>query len=296
MQHALFSVSYSGSWGQTRLDLPQFIQRAAELGFQAVMLAGKRPHLSPLDSGQESVSMLRDRLASTGLKCPVIAAYVDLGATIAAEVPLLEMQVAYVESLCRLGHELGAQYVRIFTAYQPETLPPNLLWQRTVETIREICDRAARYHITIALQNHHDLAVDTLALLELLHDIDRRNCKLGFDAWSPALRGENLYESAKAAAPYTVITTNADYLRLKRFRYRPELINYEPLSPDFVRAVEFGRGCIDYRAFFRGLREGGFDGVAIYEMCSPIRGGGSHENLDRYAQTYLSWMRQQNVP
>ena len=41
-----------------------------------------------------------------------------------------------------------------------------------------------------------------------------------------------------------------------------------------VRAVPFGEGFIDYTTFFRGLLDGGFDGVAAYEMCSPIRGGG----------------------
>ena len=40
--------------------------------------------------------------------------------------------------------------------------------------------------MTIAIQNHHDLALHTEALLELLADVDRPNCKLGFDAWSPA--------------------------------------------------------------------------------------------------------------
>lgn len=116
------------------------------------------------------------------------------------------------------------------------------------------------------------------------------DCKLGFDAWSPALRGEDLYESARLAAPHTAITTNADYVRLPRSRYRPDLINYEPAEPDLVRAVPFGTGFIDYQAFFAGLRDGGFDGIATYEMCSPTRGGGGQENLDRYARAYLAWM------
>ena len=47
----LFSVSYSGSWGQETLGLEQFVDRAAELGFEGVMLGGKRPHLSVLDWG-----------------------------------------------------------------------------------------------------------------------------------------------------------------------------------------------------------------------------------------------------
>ena len=46
-----------------------------------------------------------------------------------------------------------------------------------------------------------------------------------------------------------------------------------------------------FDAFFRGLKEGGFDGIATYEMCSPLRGGGSLENLDRCASAYLEWMR-----
>jgi sugar phosphate isomerase/epimerase len=79
---------------------------------------------------------------------------------------------------------------------------------------------------------------------------------------------------------------------MPRYRYRPELVNYERLSPDAVRAVPFGDGSIDYEAFFAGLADGGFDGVANYEMCSNIRGGGSLDNLDRYARRYLEWMGQ----
>ena len=88
-----------------------------------------------------------------------------------------------------------------------------------------------------------------------------------------------------------MLTTNADYVRLPRYQYRPDLVNYARAEPDLVRAVPFGSGFIDYRAFFRGLRDGGFSGVATYEMCSPVRGGGALENLDRYARTYLEFMR-----
>jgi sugar phosphate isomerase/epimerase len=206
-------------------------------------------------------------------------------------VPLIEFQIAYVDALARAGAQLGAKVVRIFTAYETAAVDPQVPWQRVVTTVREMCDRAAALGVTIAIQNHHDLALHTDALLELLGDIDRPNCKLGFDAWSPALRGEHVYEAARKAAPHTIITTNADYIRVPRHRYRPELVNYEPVSPDWVRAVPFGKGFIDYVAFFAGLRDGGFDGIATYEMCSPLRGGGSPENLDACARSYLKWLR-----
>jgi sugar phosphate isomerase/epimerase len=291
MRLGLFSVSYAGLWGQAALELPGFIDHAAGLGFDSVMLAGKRPHLSPLDFDEAALEGLVQGLRRAGVTCPVVAAYTDFGATVASEVPLLEMQLAYVEALCRLGARLRASVVRVFTAYEGST-PCHALWERVVTALREVCDRAAAHGLTVAVQNHHDLAVHTAALLELLADVGRPNCKLGFDAWSPALRGEDLHEAARLAAPHTVLTTNADYVRLPRFRYRPEAVNYEPAGPDLVRAVPFGTGFIDYAAFFAGLRAGGFDGPAVYEMCSPIRGGGALVNLDHYARTYVRWMRE----
>jgi len=291
MKLSLFSVSYAGLWGQQRLDLPDFLARAAQLGFEGVMLMGKRPHLSPLDVSDQSLASLRSALREHGVKCAVIAAYPDLSGAGAAEVPYLEMQIAYVQTLARVARQLDADIIRVFTAYEVEGQSPQAVWDRVVRALREICDRAAAENVTIAVQNHHDIAVHSDALLELLGDVGRPNCKLGFDAWSPALRGENLYETARQLAPHTAITTNADYVRLPRYRYRPEVVNYERAQPDLVRAVRFGEGSIDYRAFFQGLRDGGFNGWANYEMCSPIRGGGAAENLDAYASHYVRWMR-----
>lgn len=295
MKPCLFSVSYAGLWGQAFLPLPDFIAQAGRLGFPSVMLMGKRPHLSPLDATAALVDSLKDGLQRAGVRCDVIGAYTHLGIRTAGEIPTLEFQIAYVESLSRIAAQLGASVVRVFTAYESEGLDLQALWNQTVKAIREMCDRAAAHGVTVAIQNHHDLALHTDALLELLTDIDRPNCKLGFDAWSPALRGEDLYESAKRAAPHTVITTNADYIRVPRHRYRPELVNYEPATPDWVRAVPFGTGFIDYPVFFKGLRDGGFDGLAVYEMCSPVRGGGAVENLDACAGQYLKWMKEQGL-
>jgi sugar phosphate isomerase/epimerase len=292
MTPCLFSVSYAGLWGQASLSLPEFVAQAGHLGFPSVMLMGKRPHLSPLDASPALVDSLKDSLQRAHVRCDIIGAYTHLGIRTAAEIPTVEFQIAYVASLSHIAAQLGASVVRIFTAYESEGQDLQSLWNQTVKAIREMCNRAAAHGVTIAIQNHHDLALHTDALLELLAEIDRPNCRLGFDAWSPALRGEDLYDSAKRAAPHTVITTNADYIRVPRHRYRPELVNYEAVGPDWVRAVPFGTGFIDYSAFFKGLRDGGFNGHAVYEMCSPIRGGGALENLNASAAAYLKWMKE----
>src|SRR5438105_4622194 len=154
MQLALFSVSYAGLWGQAALDLRAFARRAADLGYDAVMLAGKRPHLAPLDADDASLAALRDALDSAGMRCAVVAAYTDFAAPVAAEVPFAEMQIAYVEALCRVGAKLGANVVRVFTAYEAPGQSPHAAWRQTVTALREVCDRAAAHDLTVAVQNH----------------------------------------------------------------------------------------------------------------------------------------------
>jgi len=136
------------------------------------------------------------------------------------------------------------------------------------------------------VQNHHDTAAACDAYAEFLSEVDHPNCRAMFDSWSPALHGDDLYECAKTMAPLMVQTTLADYVRLKRFRYMPGLVNYREL-PEMVRAVPLGDGFIDLNAFFAGLHDGGFDGYVAYEMCSPLRGGGSMGNLDETAARSL---------
>src|SRR5437762_196779 len=118
MRSCLFSVSYAGAWGQASLTLPEFIARAGRLGYSSVMLGGKRPHLSPLDAPPQFVEQLQAALVRAGVTCDVVAAYTNLDSGPAAEVPLVEFQIAYVEALAHLATQLGASVVRIFTAYE----------------------------------------------------------------------------------------------------------------------------------------------------------------------------------
>jgi hypothetical protein len=57
-----------------------------------------------------------------------------------------------------------------------------------------------------------------------------------------------------------------------------------------VQAVPIDEGFIDYAAFLGVMRESGFHGSVAYEMCSPLLGGGSLENLDRYARRFVEFL------
>jgi len=252
---------------------------------------GKRPHLSGLDVNEESLAKIKEKLRAKGLGMIGVAAYTDFLAAGAHEVPWLEMQLGYVESCARQCAALGGDLVRVFTGYERPGESLFRQWSAVLSALREAADRAAAHGVKLVVQNHHDLAVDSEALRMLLEEIDRPNVFAGYDAWSPFLRGEDLRAGARLLAPRAAMTIVADYRRLRRHRYRPDLVNYERLEPDFVRAVLPGQGEIDYRSFFAGLAEGGFGGWAVYEMCSPLIGGGAAANLDRHARAFLDIMR-----
>jgi len=294
MKPVLFSVSYAGYWGQHALSLEKFIPRAAQLGYAGVELATKRPHLSPLDWDDERLDGLAALCADNGIEVACLAGYTNFsGGLSSTEVPFVEMQIAYIETLARMAARLGCPLVRSFTAYERADVPPAQIWATTVTAIRECCDRAAEHGVNIGIQNHHDIAVHSKALGFMLEEIDRPNCGLMFDAWSPCLRGEDAYEAARAMAPHTVHTTFADYVRLPRSHYQPALVNYAAEPVDLVRAVPMGEGDLDSAGFLRGLRDGGYDGPVAYEMCSPVLGGGDLGNLDHCARQFVSWLEEQ---
>ena len=123
-----------------------------------------------------------------------------------------------------------------------------------------------------------------------LEAINRPNLVAMFDCWSSFLLGEDVASSVELLGSRIGFTTVADYVTLPRARYRPGLVNYQPQSPPGVQAVPMGEGDLPYTSFFRSLRAADYDGWVSYEMCSPVRGGGGLENLERYAKAFLAYM------
>lgn len=289
MTPTLFSVSYSGSWGQHALGLIEFFGKAASLGYAAVELGAKRPHLSPLVyASDESLAAVRATAEAAGVEIATIAGYTDFTAgRHAPEVPFVELQLAYVRELSRMARALGAKIVRVFSGYSPEASDHQTDWNKCVVALREAAALAADCGVVLGLQNHHDVGVSVEGFEMLLDDVGHANLRAMFDPWSIALHGADLYQAARRMAPRMVQTTLADYVRIERYAYQSHLVNYRRLDPPAVRAVPLGEGFLDLPAFFAGLREGGFDGYAAYEMCSPLRGGGSEANLDAAAAKSL---------
>jgi sugar phosphate isomerase/epimerase len=288
----LHSVSYSGSWGQAHLSLDQFIDKAAELGYEGVMLMAKRPHLSVLDYGAKERAQLRKHLEKRKLRDLCIAGYNNFTGDLEhGEVPQREIQIHYITELARLTHDLGGNLVRIFTAYENPAAGYTAQWNTVVAALKECARRASEFGVTIGVQNHHDIGVGYESQYDLIQAVGEPNCKALFDAWAPALHGEDLDQSARKMAPVTAHTTIAQYQKRPRYHYDSAVVNYTAVTP-YIQAAPIDEGFIDYRKFLGGLRAGGFRGSVAYEMCSPLLGGGSTENLDRYAKRFLEFFHE----
>ncbi len=287
----LHSVSYSGSWGQDSLAFDEFLTKASELGFDGVMLAAKRPHVSPLDYDAGRRRRLRERLLELNLTTVVLAGYNNFTADLDhTEVPTREIQIAYVTELARLAQDIGAGIVRVFTGYEHPASNYLAQWNLLVAALKECARRASDCGVTIGVQNHHDLGAGYESMLDLIAAVAEPNCKPLFDAWSPALHGDDLRRAAGRFGAITPHTTIADYQLRPRYKYQPALVNYTKETA-YVQAVPLGEGFIDYPGFLTGLVESGFQGSIAYEMCSPLAGGGAINVLDQYARRFIDYIR-----
>jgi sugar phosphate isomerase/epimerase len=286
----LHSVSYSGSWGQQFLSVEHFVDKAAELGFDGVMLMAKRPHLSVLDWDATARARLLERVEKHGLHVASLAGYTNFTGDLEhADIPNREFQIGHVAALAKMAQDLGCGLIRIFTGYENPAASLNAQTGLVVQALRECSRRAAEFGVTVGVQNHHDIACGFESLHDLIQEVGEPNCRAMFDAWAPALHGVDIRAAARKMADMTVYTTTANYQLRPRYRYHPGLVNYEKQLPA-LQAVPMDEGFIDYAPFLRALEAGGFRGPVAYEMCSPLRDGGSIENLDAYARKFLDFM------
>jgi len=296
MKTCLHSISYAGVWrGHARLSVDEFLVKAKELGFEGVMLVAKRPHVSPFDYDEAARKKLKARIKELGLELVALAGYTDFTAGMEKPgIPMTEIQAIYMTEVAKLARDLGTPMVRVFTGYVRDGVPYDQQYAQVVEGLKMAGKVAAQYGVTLAVQNHHDIALHHDEMFWLLNEVNLPNVKAAWDAWSPTLEGlssEEIRKSIWRMKPYIIHTTVADYVKFPRFSYEHKITNYLP-EDAVIRAVPVGTGIVDYQTFLKTLKEIGYQGYIAYEMCEVLEGGGSIENLDWTAKRFLTFVNQ----
>ena len=292
MKLALHSVSYSGTWGgQTALSIKDFVKKAAALGYQGVEFAAKRPHASPLDLDKRARTLLKKLIEDSGLEVCALGSYHDwAGGWEHRDMAHVEKELTYFVAVARLASDIGCPVVRSYTGFSYETVPHRAQWDQVAAGLKEACRRAADYGVTVGVQNHSCIASHPDSLLDMIAEIGEPNAKVVLDAPAIVDHGEPIRETVLKFKGLMVHSHLTDFSRRTKYRYVPATVTYEEDGQEMV-GVTPGEGKTDFREFVAALQEINYEGWLAYEMCSPLVGGGSEENLDRNATKTLEYMR-----
>ena len=292
MKLALHTVSYAGVWaGQVKLGLDEVIVKAADLGYDAIEFVARRPHLSPLDYGQAELARVRQACADLGLDIVCLASYNDFCAGgDCRDIALPQKELLYLRSVLEMAAALGCPVVRVYTGYVHPTPGFWEQWRSVSDCLNEAAGWAEKLGVTIGVQNHSSLACQHDAMAALLAEVPSPAVGVVLDAPTMHLQYEDLEGAVTARAGRIVHTHLSDFRSLPHYTYDPTTVSYEPEEPTNL-ATAIGAGEVDYETFLKALKRSGYDAALSYEMCSPLLGGGSLENLDRTARATAEYVR-----
>ncbi len=282
MKFALLSVTYSGLfYAGKALSLEQQIKKARQLGFDALAIESKRPIASPLDLTKADRARLKSIAADEGV---ALCAIESLSNFCSRHMEDRENNLAMMRLVLELANDLGVELVKIFAAwpgiindeealalyglydrgnyFKPVNTGDLRVWNRAVEGIREVADRAADMGITLALQNHAPVLSpgyeDTLAMKQ---EIDRSNVALCLDVplFFDRQRTEYINEAVEKCKDHIV------YTHYGAWNFRENEAGEIEQEP----APTHG-GKINYEAFIEGLQRIGYRGYLASEYCLPM--------------------------
>jgi sugar phosphate isomerase/epimerase len=282
MKFALLSVTYSGLfYAGKALSLEEQILKARELGFDALSIETKRPIASPLDLSRDDRQRLKSLSAAEDIPICAIESMSDFSGRHMED---RENNLAMMKMVLDLAHDLGVNLVKVFASwpgiindeenvsvyaqydrfpYYKQLYPEDLRkWNRAVEGIREVADWAADMGITLALQNHAPVVragyEDVLAMMQ---EIDRENVKLCLDVplYGDRQTDEYVRESVERCGEHVILS----HFGAWNFFQKPNGEIFQGPSPSFD-------GPINYKTFFKGLEQKGFDGYLVAEYCLPV--------------------------
>lgn len=306
MKFALLSVSYSGLfYAGDALTVEQQIQKARELGFDALAIETKRPVASPIDLSSMDRSRIKAVAADEGVALCAIESLSNFTSRLMED---RENNLAMMRAVLDLASDLGVDMVKVFAAwpglindeeaiamYAPyergnhyrRLYPPDLRrWHRAVDGIREVAGWAADMGITLALQNHAPvIAPGYEDVLAMMQEIDRPNVKLCLDAvlFYDRQSDEYIREAVQRCGEHIAYTHYGAW----NFSETTDGEVLQDPSPSFG-------GKINYEAFINALRQIGYEGYLVSEYCTAVLKNhqiAGIEEIDRGTRLALRYMK-----
>lgn len=307
MKFALLSVTYGGLfYAGKALSLEQQINKAKELGFDALAIETKRPVASPIDLSKKDRARIRSVADNEGIALCAVESMSNFTGHYMED---RENNLAMMRAVLEMASELGVDKVKIFAAwpglvndeeafatyapyergnYYKRLYPADLRrWNRAVEGIREVADWASDMGITLLLQNHAPVLTPGYEdVLAMTREIDRKNIKICLDVPLFYDRQSDAYvrEAVRACRDYMAYTHYGAW----NFREGKDGEVVQDPAPSFG-------GQINYESFIDELVKIGYDGYLVSEYCLPALKNhslGGVEEIDRGTTLAMEYIKE----
>jgi sugar phosphate isomerase/epimerase len=156
----------------------------------------------------------------------------------------------------------GAKVVRVFSYWK--TIDPPAVFERVVDALQELADRAAEHDLIIGIENEHACNIATAHdTARVLAAVDHQNLKV---VWDPA----NAYVSGEEPFP-----NGYDVLDARRIAH----VHAKDCTMEGSKPVwgPLGEGDVDWKGQFAALKEDGYSGYVHLETHWPGPNGNKLE-------------------
>ena len=242
MQACLCTISYR----EKLLDVA--LEAAARIGFEAVELWGREPHVSE-EFDESRIKGIRQRVQELGLTACVLGSYLYFGKTGRHE------DGATLADTLHTAHGLRTPIIRVWASDVPSAKASPAVWEQTVAEARAACDRAANMNVIFAAEMHDNTLADTgPSARRLVEEIGRPNFRLNFQISTNC--EEDQLARLDAVLPYVV------HVHCQNFR--PGGCS----SAAGHKRVPISDGFADYKLLMDRLKEASYTGQVAVEFAA----------------------------
>ena len=173
-----------------------------------------------------------------------------------------EDQPRLAQRAFEIAKKSGAKIVRVFSYWR--VVEPSAVFERVVDALQELSDRAAEHGLIVGLENEHACNIATAHdTARVLAAVDHENLKV---VWDPA----NAFVSGEEPFPH-----GYRVLEARRIAH----VHAKDCTLDGHKPVwcALGEGAIDWKGQFAALKQDGYKGFINLETHWPGPGGNKIE-------------------
>lgn len=285
MKLSLGSAAYCAYYYRgSSLPLEDVLKRAAQFGYEAVEVFPHRPMAFPMDVGPDRRKKLVDLAGSLGLEFSALEACTNFMISDHILAQRHDKELLFVKECCKLAQDLNCKIVRILagwlgyfmqehwqlgysnTAMHSRSIDVSTeddylrQWEFARANIREACEIAADYGVTLALQNHPPLTNCLQDCIDMVDEVSMPNLKMSLDLPLFESQDDEYVRNSVLRVGQKMVLTHVEAIKFKQ-----SLVGgygFEEVVP--------GDGRENWPAFLKACKEIGYAGYLSYEQCSPI--------------------------